>query len=157
MDAVVGILKRELHRLMIDGIKYEKIADQEWSMRLFEDKEIISYLTNRLEVTKSVYDAIIYDSEIERKFAEELDQREDIKLFVKLPGWFRVETPIGEYNPDWAILKHDDTVLYLVRETKGTKDFEKLRNSEAEKIRCGRKHFEELGVDFDVAVTAREV
>jgi type III restriction enzyme len=157
MDAVVGILKRELHRLMIDGIKYEKIADQEWSMRLFEDKEIISYLTNRLEVKKSVYDAVIYDSEIERRFAEELDQREDIKLFVKLPGWFRVETPIGEYNPDWAILKHDDTVLYLVRETKGTKDFEKLRNSEAEKIRCGRRHFEELAVDFDVVVTAGEV
>jgi len=158
MDAVVGILKRELHRLMIDGIKYEKIADQEWSMRLFEDKEIISYLTNRLEVKKSVYDAVVYDSEIERKFAEELDRREDIKLFVKLPGWFKVETPIGEYNPDWAILKHDDTVLYLVRETKGTKDFEKLRNAEAEKIRCGRRHFEALGgVDFDVVVTAGEV
>ena len=157
MDAVVGILKRELHRLMIDGIKYEKIADQEWSMRLFEDKEIISYLTNRLEVKKSVYDAVVYDSEIERQFAEELERREDIKLFVKLPGWFRVETPIGEYNPDWAILKHDDTVLYLVRETKGTKDFEKLRNAEAEKIRCGRRHFEELGVDFAVVVTAGEV
>jgi type III restriction enzyme len=157
MDAVVGILKRELHRLMIDGIKYEKISDQEYSMRLFEDKEIISYLTNRLEVKKSVYDAVVYDSEIERKFAEELDRREDIKLFVKLPGWFKVETPIGEYNPDWAILKHDDTVLYLVRETKGTKDFEKLRNSEAEKIRCGRRHFEELGVSFDVVVTAGEV
>ncbi len=129
MDAVVGILKRELHRLMIDGIKYEKIADQEWSMRLFEDKEIISYLTNRLEVKKSVYDAVIYDSEIERKFAEELDKREDIKLFVKLPGWFRVETPIGEYNPDWAIL-HIDDMLYWC-ETK-VQDFEKLRNSEAE-------------------------
>ena len=157
MDVVVGILKRELHRLMIDGIKYEKIADQEWSMRLFEDQEIISYLTNRLEVKKSVYDAVVYDSEIERKFAEALDRREDIKLFVKLPGWFRVETPIGEYNPDWAILKHDDKVLYLVRETKGTKDFEKLRIAEAEKVRCGRKHFEELGVDFSVVVTAGEV
>lgn len=157
MDAVVGIMKRELHKLMIDGIKYEKIADQEWSMRLFEDEEVISYLNNRFEVQKSVYDAIVYDSEIERKFAEDLDKRTDIKLFVKLPRWFKVETPIGEYSPDWAILKHDDTVLYLVRETKGTKDFEKLRNSEAEKIRCGRKHFEELKVDFDVAVTAGEV
>ena len=157
MDAVVGIMKRELHKLMIDGIKYEKIADQEWSMRLFEDEEVISYLNNRLEVQKSVYDAVVYDSEIERKFAADLEKRIDIKLFVKLPRWFKVETPIGEYNPDWAILKHDDTVLYLVRETKGTKDFEKLRNSEAEKIRCGRKHFEELKVDFDVAVTAGEV
>ena len=63
----------------------------------------------------------------------------------------------GEYNPDWAILKHDDTVLYLVRETKGTKDFEQLRNSEANKIRCGRKHFEELEVDFQVVTSASEV
>lgn len=115
------------------------------------------HLTNRLAVKKSVYDAVVYDSEIERQFAEELEQREDIKLFVKLPGWFKVETPIGEYNPDWVILKHDDTVLYLVRETKGTKDFEKLRNAEVEKICCGRRHFEELGVDFAVVVTAGEV
>jgi type III restriction enzyme len=100
---------------------------------------------------------VVYDSEIERKFAEELDKREDIKLFVKLPQWFKIETPIGTYNPDWAILKHDDTVLYLVRETKGTKDFEKLRNSEADKIRCGRRHFEELKVSFDVVTKASEV
>jgi type III restriction enzyme len=157
MDSVSEILKRELNKLIIDGIKYEKISDQEYSMRLFEDKEIISYLNNRLEVNKSVYYAIVYDSDIERKFAEALDKREDIKLFVKLPRWFKIETPIGEYNPDWAILKHDDTVLYLVRETKGTKDFEQLRNSEANKIRCGRKHFEELDVDFQVVMSASEV
>ena len=65
--------------------------------------------------------------------------------------------PVGKYNPDWAILKHDDTVLYLVRETKGTKNFEKLRNSEAEKIRCGRRHFEALSVDFGVPVTAADL
>lgn len=100
MDASAGIINRELHRLIIDGIKYERIAKQEWSMQLFENKEILAYLTNRLEVKKSIYDAIIYESEIERKFAEELDRREDIKLFVKLPRWFKVDTPIGEYNPD---------------------------------------------------------
>lgn len=157
MDSVAAIIKRELHKLMIDGIKYEKIANQEWSMRLFEDEEILSYLTNRLEVKKSVYDAIVYDSEVERKFAEDLDKREDIKLFVKLPSWFRVETPIGEYNPDWAIVKHFDTTIYLVRETKGTRDYLKLRNSESEKLNCGRKHFEALGVGFDVVTSAREI
>jgi type III restriction enzyme len=156
MDQVAGILNRELHRLMIDGIKYERLGD-EWSMRLFEEKEIISYLNNRLEVQKSVYDAVVYDSEIEREFAEKLDQRQDIKLFVKLPGWFEIDTPIGKYNPDWAILRHDDSVLYLVRETKGTKNFEKLRSAEAEKIRCGRKHFNLLGVDFDVVTSAAEI
>ncbi len=157
MDSVSSILKRELHKLMIDGIKYERIADQEWSMRLFEDEEILSYLTNRLEVNKSVYDAVVYDSEVERKFAEELDKREDIKLFVKLPAWFKVETPIGEYNPDWAIVKHFDTTIYLVRETKGTRDFLKLRNAEVDRINCGKKHFEALGVGFDVVTSAKEI
>lgn len=157
MDAVAGIISRELHRMMIDGIKYERIAEQEWSMRLFEDQEVLSYLSSRLEVKKSVYDAVVYDSEVERKFAEDLDKREDIKLFVKLPRWFVIETPIGTYNPDWAVVKHDDTTIYLVRETKGTKDFEKLRNSEADRIRCGRKHFDALKVDFDVVISSGEV
>ncbi len=159
MDAVAAILKRELHKLMIDGIKYEKLSDQEYSMRLFEEKEIISYLNSRLEVQHSVYDAIVYDSEIERKFAEDIDKREDIKLFVKLPNWFKIETPIGTYNPDWALLKHDNSILYMVRETKGTKNFEKLRSSEAEKVRCGRRHFEALGggITFDVVTSSTDV
>jgi len=157
MDAVGPILKHELHRLLIDGIKYEKLPDLEYSMRLFEEKEIVSYLSNRLDVKNSVYDAVVYDSEVERKFAATLDNREDIKLFVKLPAWFKVETPLGSYNPDWAILRHDDTVLYLVRETKSTKHFEKMRTSEAEKIRCGRKHFEAIGANYDVVTSASEV
>lgn len=157
MDEVAGIIKNELHKIMINGIKYEKIADLEWSMRLFENKEILSYLNSRFEVKKSVYDAIVYDSEIERKFAEEMDKREDIKLFVKLPNWFVIETPVGEYNPDWAIVKNDEQKIYLVRETKGTKDFLKLRNSEADKVRCGKKHFESLAVDMEVVISASEV
>ena len=157
MDEAAAILNRELHRLMIDGIKYERLGDEEWSMRLFEEKEIVGYLNNRLEVSKSVYDAVVYDSETEREFAEKLDQRQDIKLFVKLPAWFEIDTPIGKYNPDWAILRHDDTVLYLVRETKSTKNFEKLRGTESQKVRCGRKHFDSLGVDFAVVTSASEI
>jgi len=157
MDSVVRLIKRELHKLIIDGIKYDKIAGQGYEMRLFEETEIISYLNNLIEVKKSVYDAIEYDSEIEKRFAESLDAREDIKLFVKLPLWFKVDTPIGTYNPDWAIVKHGDDTLYLVRETKGIKDFEKLRNIEADKIRCAKRHFEELQVDFETVVEASEV
>ena len=100
---------------------------------------------------------MVYDSEIEREFAKQLDEREDIKLFVKLPGWFQIDTPLGTYNHDWAILKDDGQAFYLVRETKGTRDFLKLRTSEADKVRCGKAHFAELGVPFDVAVTAAEV
>lgn len=160
MDQVASIIKYELHRLLIDGIKYEKLAkdaeDSEWQMVLFKNEELIDYL-NSLEVKKSVYEHIVYDSEIEKEFAKKLDEREDIKLFVKLPAWFKVETPIGSYNPDWAIIKQDGKAFYLVRETKGTKDFLKLRTSEADKIKCGVQHFKELGVDYDVVVTASEI
>ena len=159
MDAVASILNRELHRLMIDGIKYEKLTtgQTEWSMQLFRDEELKDYFEQSLKVNNSVFDNIIYDSEVERRFAEDLDKREDIKLFVKLPSFFKIETPIGTYNPDWAIVKHNDDTIYLVRETKSTKDFEKLRNSEADKIKCGRKHFEAIGADFDVVTAASDI
>ncbi|MBI1425586.1 MAG: type III restriction endonuclease subunit R [Gammaproteobacteria bacterium] len=160
MDQVASILKYELHRLLVDGIKYERIGgtapDSEWEMVLFKNEELINALT-ALEVKKSVYDYVVYDSEVEREFAQKLDQRDDIRLFVKLPDWFKVDTPVGGYNPDWAIVKHGDETVYLVRETKGTKDFLKLRTTEADKVRCGQRHFEALGVPFAVAVSADEV
>ncbi len=159
MDAVAGVLKYELHRLLVDGIKYERIQDGPnalWEMVLFESEELIDYLS-ALEVKKSVYDHVVYESEVEREFAQRLDEREDIRLFVKLPRWFVVDTPVGAYNPDWAILKHDGSALYLVRETKSTKDFLKLRTTEADKVRCGQRHFEAIGVPFAVVVSANEI
>jgi type III restriction enzyme len=160
MDAVAHVLKHELHRLLVDGIKYEKIdgtaSEAEWEMLLFKNEELIDYL-NSLPVRNSVYEHVVYDSEIEKQFAKKLDQRDDIKLFVKLPHWFEIDTPVGKYNPDWAIIKHDNHTLYLMRETKSTRDFIKLRTSEADKIRCGQKHFDSLGVPFSVVVSADEV
>jgi len=126
-------------------------------MKLFEQGELTSYLDNLLSSQKSIYNMIEYDSEVEKRFAMDLERKESIKLFVKLPSWFAIETPVGKYNPDWAIVKHDDNSLYFVRETKGTTNFSQLRNSEAYKIRCGEKHFEELGVDFKVVTDAEEI
>ncbi len=125
-------------------------------MLLFKNEEIVNYLM-ALKVNNSIYEYVVYDSEVEREFAKRLDKREDIKLFVKLPDWFKVETPVGTYNPDWAIVKHDGQTLYFVKETKSTKDFLKLRTTEADKVRCGQRHFETLGVPFAVAVSADEV
>ncbi|RIL01413.1 MAG: type III restriction endonuclease subunit R [Proteobacteria bacterium] len=160
MDGVAAVLKHELHRLLVDGIKYERIpgtgSDAEWEMLLFEQQELIDYLS-ALQVQKSIYEYVVYESEVEREFAQALDERDDIKLFVKLPRWFVIDTPVGSYNPDWAILKHDGQALYLVRETKSTKDFLKLRTPEADKIRCGLRHFEAIDVPFAVAVTSEDV
>ena len=160
MDAVARIIKFELHRLLVDGIKYERIPgngpDSEWEMLLFKNEELINYLTAQ-KVKNSVYEYVVYDSDNERRFAKKLDEREDIKLFVKLPGWFQIDTPVGKYNPDWAIVKRDDQMLYLVRETKDTHNYLKLRTSEADKERCGQRHFEAIDVSFAVVIDADEV
>jgi type III restriction enzyme len=160
MDQVAAILRYELHRLLVDGIKYDRVGgigpEAEWEMALFKNQELVNALT-ALQVQKSIYDYVVFDSDVEREFAKKLDERDDIRLFVKLPDWFKVDTPIGSYNPDWAIVKHSDETVYLVRETKGTKDFLKLRTTEADKVRCGRRHFEALGVPFAVVTNANAV
>jgi type III restriction enzyme len=162
LDATAEVIAAELHKLLVGGIRYEKLSpgslDSEWEMTRFKNEELVSYL-NSLATSpkKAIYDYIEYDSEVEHAFAKKLDDRPDIKLFVKLPRWFVVDTPVGQYNPDWAIVKHHNTTVYMVRETKSTKDFRKLRTTEADKVRCGEKHFTELGVSFDVVVSATDV
>jgi type III restriction enzyme len=160
LDQVASILKFELHRFLVDGIKYEKIEgkgpDAEWEQMLFKNEELVNFISAQA-VTKAPYEYVVYDSEVEREFAQGLESREDIRVFMKLPAWFTVDTPLGTYNPDWAIVKHGSDTVYLVRETKGTKDFLKLRSTEADKVRCGKAHFEALGVPFAVAVSASDV
>ncbi len=150
-------IETELCNLMIDGIKYEKINGQEYEMLLFEDREIFGTDLNQVLVENSIYEEVFVDSEVEREFAEAMSSRTDIKLFIKLPGWFMIDTPIGTYNPDWAIVKENDAKVYLVRETKSTKDQLKLRSSEWAKIQCGKAHFDTLQVDFAHVISAAEV
>ncbi len=166
MELTNNCIKSELHSMMVNGIKYEKIDGESWDMSLFEqedEREMTRYLNNLLEIknkSKTIYNFIEYDSDIEREFAKKLDERDDIKLFVKLPYWFVIETPIGDYRPDWAIVKKVDgreDRLYFVRETKGTTDTRKLRGYEAEKIFCGKAHFKEINVDYDVVTSVEQI
>ena len=150
-------IEAELRALMIDGIKYEKINGQEYEMLLFEEREIFGSDLNKVLVENSIYEEVFVDSEVERAFAEAMSTREDIKLFIKLPSWFMIDTPLGTYNPDWAIVEEDDAKIYLVRETKSTKEQLKLRGSEWAKIQCGKAHFDTLQVDFAHVVSADEV
>ena len=159
MTTVAKEISSALHDLMLEGIKYEKIAGQHWEMNRIEheaEKGIIRYLRNLYEVQnrkKSLFDSIEYDSEVEKRFARDLDNNENVKLFVKLPSWFRVDTPIGPYNPDWAFVTECEEKLFFVRETKSSLDSEERRTKENQKITCGRKHFGTLGVDFDVVTS----
>jgi type III restriction enzyme len=157
MDYAVRFIRHTLHKTIIDGIKYEKIGDTVYEMLLFEEHEIESYLDRMLDVDKSIYDCVEVSSGPEREFAKAMSSRSEIKLFIKLPAWFKVETPIGTYNPDWAIVKQEDKKVYLVRETKSTKDQLKLRGSEWDKLQCGKAHFDSLGVDFKHVTSPAEV
>ena len=163
MAAVAKEISRALHELMLEGIKYEKIAGIYWEQSRIEQEAedgIVRYLSNLYEVQnrdKSLFDAVEYESEVEKQFARDLDSNENVKLFVKLPTWFRIDTPIGPYNPDWAFVTEREQKLYFVRETKSTLVSEERRTKENEKITCGRKHFGALGVDFDVVTSLSEV
>jgi type III restriction enzyme len=160
MDLAVEIIKKQLLELLLSGIKYERIGSEVYEMQIFQEREIEEYLDKMIEVNNSVYDYIVFDSEIERKFAKEMDKRQDVELFMKLPPKFLVNTPLGAYNPDWAVVKRDEKGakrLYLVRETKGSTDDWDLRKVENYKIECGRKHFKAIDMDFDVVTSASEV
>ena len=149
--SVILIIKSTLMGIVVsDGLEYIPTGEV-WDMGLFED--FIGYEKNTIASEKSVYDHVVYDSDGERTFAESLERHSKVVLFAKLPSTFVVETPIGSYNPDWAIVFNTDegNKLYLVRETKFVPDLSNLRPSELQKIICGERHFASLGVNFKVA------
>ncbi|NMC35215.1 MAG: DEAD/DEAH box helicase family protein [Veillonellaceae bacterium] len=155
MDVASQVINQALNTMMIDGIKYDKIANGFWEMKEFENEELAGYLENMVQVKnqeKTLYDYILVDSGVEESFAKDLESREDVKFYFKLPFWFKIETPIGSYNPDWAIVFEGDKRVYFVAETKG-KDQE-LRESEKMKIHCGKKHFENFpDVNFKAPIS----
>jgi type III restriction enzyme len=164
LDRVVEIIRKELGRKLENGIKYERLVgpDNEvlWQMEIFPDElpVDISDASRVVRVKKSVYEYIPCDSNIELEFAKGLEGRADIKLFFKLPRDFKVDTPVGRYNPDWAIVKQDGQTLLLVRETKGTRNLDKLPFwQEKTKVLCGEKHFKLLGVNYEVAKVHEDV
>lgn len=135
---------------IVDGIKYQRLGDEHYyAQDLFEQEELTGYLKNLLDAKKSVYEQVVYDSGTEAAFADQLEKNTGVKVYAKLPGWFTVPTPLGGYNPDWAVLveQEGEERLYFVVETKGTMLFsDALRPTEQAKIDCGREHFKALEV-----------
>jgi len=132
------------------------VTTPSYGQELFKDEELFGYLTkNMLEAKRSVYDHVVYDSDVEREFAQGLEASEDVKVYAKLPGWFKIETPLGTYNPDWAVLVEHDGVerLFFVVETKASLFTDALRPMEEAKIKCGKAHFKALDADVDFRVS----
>lgn len=149
------IINRTKRLALVDGIKYKRIGDEVfYAQELFSQEELTGYLKNVLKDTeKSVYEHVVYDSGTEQTFAEQLEKNTAVKVYAKLPGWFKVPTPLGSYNPDWAVLVEQDGEerLYFVVETKGSLFADDLRDLEAAKIACGAEHFRTLATSSNPA------
>ena len=148
---------------LVDGIKYQRLGDNSyWAQELFEDPKnvLMGYLNEhnaRMKAEKSVYEHVAIESAVEWEFADQLEKNNAVKVYAKLPSWFKVPTPLGSYNPDWAVLieREGHERLYFVVETKSSLFNEDLRASEGGKIKCGTAHFKALAVDDNPAVYGR--
>lgn len=146
-------IKRVLYDLMVRGIKYQKIGASQYAMTLFESQELEAYINEFSfkvkDRNKTIYeDFIPLDSRVEHNFARDCETSEQIKFYFKLPSWFKIPTPIGNYNPDWAIIFENDSKIYFVAETKDTGtasvDINKLTIDEQLKIKYAEAHFKQF-------------
>ncbi|KKH42779.1 type III restriction-modification system endonuclease [Methanosarcina mazei] len=157
VEQVSSIIKHQMRLFIVDGIKYEKIGDEYYyAQQLFADEEVKGYLgENLIESQKSIYNYVRFDSDIEAGFASRFELSDDVKVYAKLPTkWFKIDTPLGSYTPDWAVLVEIDgqEKLYFVVETKGSLFTDALRPTEQAKIECGRAHFKAMGNDVEFAL-----
>lgn len=151
-----NIINERKSSAVIEHIAYHKM-DQQYDADIFAAQELRGRIgTDALRSTKSLYDLVVVDSQgVEKHFAEELEQQEMVEVYTKLPRGFYISTPMGKYNPDWAIAFREGSVkhIYFVAETKGSEDVTQLREVEQNKIECARRHFASISdstVKFDV-------
>ena len=155
------IVREKAIQQLVDGIQYFKDGTWYSMTEWVEEEETVS--DRLIPVDNSIYDHIVVQSETEKKFAEKLKRMKNVRLFIKLPNWFKVGTPVGQYNPDWGLVMEqvfgeDGPLLYLIRETKSSTVPDELRGTENQKIHCGKRHFTgALGVDYRVVTSADEL
>lgn len=152
LTQAVKKIKHVLNIEMVRVITYQP-TKEEFLISDFEKFNLQTF-NDVVPAHKGVYDSVEYDSEIEKDFILDIDQENKVKAFVKLPKWYKIETPIGTYNPDFALVlekkdleKGVDTKYYFVVETKGTDDISELKDEEKIKIQCAIKHFEAIGFE----------
>ena len=161
---VSGIINAKKREFMVDGLQYHKSDEYYVMSELFDDRDLFGYRDrNVLDISteKNVYDHVIFDSVIEKQFAEDAEADESVLVYAKLPHKFRIDTPYGKYNPDWIVVlqSEEEHKLYFVAETKGSSKDKNLRGTEKAKILSGRKHFEVLdtGVKYELVTALREL
>lgn len=156
MNQAAKIINAIKNQLIVDGIEYTRTSD-EYEQTLFSTETLNAYLGekgNSVKVDeskqKTVYDYVVTDSSIEKDFARKAEMDDNVKFYIKLPDWFKIRTPLGPYNPDWALLyeEDDEQHLYFIVETKGDTSFEQLRPHERAKILAGEKHFKAVDTDI---------
>lgn len=150
-----SLINDEKATVIIEHITYH-ILNEQYSTDIFTEPTIKGKLgVNAMKAKKHLYDHIVYDSENEQIFATELDTNTDVAVYVKLPNSFYISTPVGHYNPDWAIAFYKGTVkhIYFVAETKGSMSSMQLRLIEESKVHCAKEHFKAISngnVAYDV-------
>ena len=150
-----ALINDEKATAIIQHITYN-VLDEHYDTDIFTEPTIKGKLgTNAMKAQRHLYDHIVYDSTNERDFAADLDTNTDVAVYVKLPDSFYISTPVGHYNPDWAITFYEGTVkhIYFVAETKGSMSSMQLRLIEESKIHCAREHFKAISngtVVYDV-------
>ena len=150
-----ALINDEKATAIIEHITYD-VMDEKYGTEVFTDPTIKGRLgVNTMKAKKHLYDHIVFDSTNERDFATELDTNKDVAVYVKLPDGFYISTPVGRYNPDWAIAFYEGSVkhIYFVAETKGSMNSMQLRRIEESKIHCAREHFKAISngeVVYDV-------
>ncbi len=156
ISAIINHCKRTS---LVDGIEYERLSDQVYAQTLFTEKELVSYTKKLLETVKdkSAFVDVSVDSKPERDFVQALENDNSVKVYTKLPNWFKIPTPLGQYNPDWALVyEHEgEERIYFVVETKS--DLIGLREEEKAKILCGKAHFTALAHQTDNPARYHEV
>ena len=150
-----SLINDEKATAIIEHITYD-VLDEKYDTDVFTDSTIKGRLdVNAVKTEKHLYDHVVYDSTNEKKFASELDKNSNVAVYVKLPDGFYISTPVGRYNPDWAIAFYEGSVkhIYFVAETKGSMNSMQLRLIEESKIHCAREHFKAISngeVVYDV-------
>ena len=150
-----ALINDEKATAIVEHITYD-VMDDKYGTDVFTDPTIKGRLgVNAMKAKKHLYDHIVYDSSNEQAFATELDTNTNVAVYVKLPDGFYISTPVGHYNPDWAIAFYEGTVkhIYFVAETKGSMNSMQLRLIEESKIHCAREHFKAISngeVIYDV-------